>query len=751
MRRLIWIALCLSLFLMVGVVSACGGFFCTNTPIDQSAERIIFTINNDDTITAIVGINYTGPAEEFSWIVPVPSVPEMDVAETDMLDLLERATTPNFVSPPNYCNFLYGLRGGGGGGGEFVIEGNVGPYDFAILQSVSTQEVVNWLRNNGYRVTDEMIPLIDVYVREGMYFVALRLSKDSDVGDIQPIVMTYKSVKPMIPIRLTAVAAIPDMPILTWIFADTQYVPENYAHGKVDFSAFRTTNRSQYVGQLDTFAADITFDMELGIIDINRQQFWDARDAIQRENNGLAFITEYAMPSQSLLDSPQWSGTANSALDELLNTYPYVTRLRAQMSPEQMTVDPTFIPAPNEPNRDSLVDIADYVDPLHYFGCSTREALDDVTTNNLPAGRTRIEALGTTITHPDDWTLSEFTFNGRDVRVFAPEPVTSDTVHLSFLPDADVPPMLILLNVVQREAVVCLGGFSRTTETLLWDVFNVSYNSSMLTADGFRGKVWQAWVDAGEHSDVAFPYVVHYEPFNYDCASHQGFVAYLLADDEAWLKNGDTYWAMLQHAQSERYLTHADLQETLMIGTYQLRSGGIQATSDEWVSPIAIGFPDGMIEQWMEGGRVQITSLDTDLQIDLIPTSRLRDAPEGKLTQDVIETLITGYNLDDSARQSLLEALAPYLDLQINPVWHNTDATLASTMCLPELDPVRFEANATYGYLRFEYDWMVVVRANIGSTIPEDMLITIANSMRDPVVSCDELQRRRDEVAQIID
>ena len=41
------------LFLSIGllfgsIASACGGFFCTNTPIDQSAERIIFMINNDE-------------------------------------------------------------------------------------------------------------------------------------------------------------------------------------------------------------------------------------------------------------------------------------------------------------------------------------------------------------------------------------------------------------------------------------------------------------------------------------------------------------------------------------------------------------------------------------------------------------------------------------------------------------------------------------------------------------------------------
>lgn len=744
MRRLFLFLLCASLLWMVGVVSACGGFFCANIPIDQSAERIIFTINNDDTISAIVGINYTGPAEEFSWIVPVPSVPELDVAETALLDTLERATIPNIVSPNNYCNNLYYREdfGGGGGGGDGVRTGNVGPYDFAILQGVSTQEVVNWLRTNGYLVTDEMIPLIDVYVQEGMYFVALRLSKDSDVGDIQPIVMTYQSDKPMIPIRLTAVAAIEDMPILTWIFADTQYVPENYTHSKVDFGAFRATNRTQRVSQ--SFFQEATFDTKRGWMSANNFQYFSARDAIQDENNGLAFVTENAMPSQDLLES----ATSNPELTELLNTYPYVTRLRAQMSPDQMTLDPAFIPAPNEPDLPVTIELNDYVDPLHYYGCSTREALDETTWNNLPTGRTRIDLLNTTIAHPEDWILSEFTFDGKDVLVFAPEPVTTDTIHSSFLPNTNVPPMFVLLNIAQREDHLCMSFASSNHEFLLWDTFSVSYNSALRTSDEMRAKQWQTWVESGGDRSAEFPAILRVEPFSYDCVTHSGYVAYMLANGTQWQAKGDIYRAMLDYAQSAHYLTHPDLQETLMLGTFQPNLDN--NSSADWVSPIAIGFPEGMVEQWVGDGSVQISSLDDDLLIELIPLQQFRKSPKDILTRDLVESLMVDYNVDESARQQLLGDIMPYLDLSENPVWNNVQATLGLVVCLPELAPVPFEANATHGYLRFEYDWVVVVRTSIGSAISDDLLDTIAVSMRDPVLSCEEYQRRQDEVNQIV-
>ena len=62
---------------------ACGGTFCnTNTPVNQTAERIIFVDRPDGTVTAVVEIQYQGSAEDFSWVLPVPGIPDVDVSST---------------------------------------------------------------------------------------------------------------------------------------------------------------------------------------------------------------------------------------------------------------------------------------------------------------------------------------------------------------------------------------------------------------------------------------------------------------------------------------------------------------------------------------------------------------------------------------------------------------------------------------------------------------------------------------------
>ena len=72
----------------VGSVLACGGLFCQNSPVDQNAERIIFTENGDGTHSAIIQIRYTGSAPDFSWILPLPSpitVEDVEVPEENLL------------------------------------------------------------------------------------------------------------------------------------------------------------------------------------------------------------------------------------------------------------------------------------------------------------------------------------------------------------------------------------------------------------------------------------------------------------------------------------------------------------------------------------------------------------------------------------------------------------------------------------------------------------------------------------------
>jgi hypothetical protein len=306
---------------------ACGGFFCTNVPVDQSAERIIFTVNEAaGTIDAYVQINYTGSPDQFAWVVPVPNPPKVDVADIATIDELDGLTRPNYIAPPLPDDCPVPVPAAAGGDVTVFGQGSVGPYDYAIVGSEDPRAMVQWLRDNGYQITPAMEPLVDVYVKEQMVFLAMKLQPQKEVKDIQPVKMTYKSSKPMIPLRLTAVAANPDMAVVTWIFAKNQAEPENYAKiaipdDQIVFGMFSGTNYLSLVSQ----AAD--------------------------RNRGQAFVTEFAGPTKDL-------GATDPTLSALLSQYPYLTRVYTRISPEEMTVDPVFRFNPDLPTISNVHDLS---------------------------------------------------------------------------------------------------------------------------------------------------------------------------------------------------------------------------------------------------------------------------------------------------------------------------------------------------------------------------------------------------------
>jgi len=81
---------------------ACGGFFCSSSqPVNQAAERIIFSENGDGTVTAVIQILYQGPSQNFSWLLPISTVPEGDddigIASDIAFQRLQAATNPLYT------------------------------------------------------------------------------------------------------------------------------------------------------------------------------------------------------------------------------------------------------------------------------------------------------------------------------------------------------------------------------------------------------------------------------------------------------------------------------------------------------------------------------------------------------------------------------------------------------------------------------------------------------------------------------
>lgn len=292
----------IAFFLHTRPAAACGCFTPPDpsVPVVQAGERIAFQIASGK-VTAHIQIQYSGPAEEFGWLLPLPSVPTLEVGTDELFVQLIQQTQPlyrllaeyqgNCPFDPNRLGFPGSGDSAGGDGGEgappgdgdpLVIRDSIGPYDYAVLRADSKEPMLQWLDDNGFFVPAGTDEAVDPYIHEGAYFLALKLLKGNDVGDIQPVVVEYASDLPMIPIVLTGVAADPNMPVMVWVLGDHRAIPRNYFHTQIN-------------------------DAEIDWINFGANYIDVINKAVDEAERHHSFVTEYAGTSsimKDLLDYP---------------------------------------------------------------------------------------------------------------------------------------------------------------------------------------------------------------------------------------------------------------------------------------------------------------------------------------------------------------------------------------------------------------------------------------------------------------
>jgi len=293
------------------------------TPVVQAGERIVFYVE-DGKVTAHIQIQYAGPAEEFGWLLPMPSLPEFKLGSEDLFTQILPVTQPLYRTDTEFVGDCFGGGGAGSesddapspsppsdpggdgdGGSPVILRESVGPFDLVALRGDDKEEMFSWLSDNGFFVPAGTDDVVDPYINEGAYFIAVKLLSGEDAGDIQPLVVEYESDLPMIPIILTSVAADPDMGVQVWVVGDDRAIPRNYRHTEINDAAIDWLNAGQNYPQVVT-------------------------DAVDEAEGHHSFVTEYAGTSNvmvDLLDAPGRFGNLET-LAGLTDPVQFITYLR---------------------------------------------------------------------------------------------------------------------------------------------------------------------------------------------------------------------------------------------------------------------------------------------------------------------------------------------------------------------------------------------------------------------------------------
>ena len=328
---------------------ACGGFFCNNIPVEQSGEQILFKVDGED-IRAYIRIFYQGEAEDFAWVVPVASQPEVGVGTDIVFNRLDQLTRPTFNLKSDIGTDQCGMWGWGGGDFNEAVPGMadaeangrapvtileqsaVGPYNYTILSATDAGALVAWLNENEYDQPPESTPLIEHYVENEMFFVALKLQSDKSAGDIAPLILDFQEASPCVPLVLTQIAATPDMPVKVWTLGDERMIPSNWLHVTVNQKKIDWFNNGSNYNELLTEAVD--------------------------EGSGHAFTTEYAGSTDLMegqLYSEQWDDV-EATFSSIESAQEFMDKLQSYFSGSQelLSLLQEFMPAPEGVDEQSF-------------------------------------------------------------------------------------------------------------------------------------------------------------------------------------------------------------------------------------------------------------------------------------------------------------------------------------------------------------------------------------------------------------
>lgn len=345
---------------------ACGGTFCSNAPIIQNAERVLFLKRpGDPRTTAVVQIQAQGNDPDFAWVVPLDSLPE-DVHEepSNTFGQLDQTTAPTYRFF-GLGSFSVGGSGGGGfgcgamssdvagapslgaegsSGVRVWAQGETGNYAFSVVSSEDPEALRTWLDTNRYVTPTEALPIIREYVEEHKYFLAVRLRAVQGVPAflVAPLAFTYQGRGPCVPIRLTRIATLPTLPIITYVVSDRRAVPINFAQTTVSDAEVARLGPGRFSTQAGP--ASLSAYDEL------------VREAVT-EAGGRAWITEYA---GELPDGVRES--LSPALQAQLPAQPYLTRMYTTISAQAMDRDPEFVFAAGLPDVSNVHDLSGYTD-----------------------------------------------------------------------------------------------------------------------------------------------------------------------------------------------------------------------------------------------------------------------------------------------------------------------------------------------------------------------------------------------------
>jgi hypothetical protein len=211
---------------------ACGGFYAQD--VEVSPDQEIVVVHRGGVETYIFRPHFCGVAKDFGVILPVPAtlIQSPTLADNALYDDLDRFTAPEQIQICRSSGDGVGCGSSDEGTGapgsvrfgnepppiNVIQTGQVGQFDYVLLQATSVAAFTDWLDQNGYPHgavggVDPNADAYEYYVTKQWYFVAFKVTASTTAppagqrlcGDLGPIGLSFAAAQPVVPARIASV------------------------------------------------------------------------------------------------------------------------------------------------------------------------------------------------------------------------------------------------------------------------------------------------------------------------------------------------------------------------------------------------------------------------------------------------------------------------------------------------------------------------------------------------------------------
>lgn len=156
-----------------GLVNADGCFFhhYHEDIYEPNQKAIIFYNESCFLETLILQVKYEGNVSDFGWVVPTPTVPELNETDGDIFYELSVLTSEDgydgrkgFLDTP-----------GENGNVTLIKQEQVGIYNASVLNATDASALLHWVQEHGYAIPSGIEDAIQYYIGKGWCFTAIKI------------------------------------------------------------------------------------------------------------------------------------------------------------------------------------------------------------------------------------------------------------------------------------------------------------------------------------------------------------------------------------------------------------------------------------------------------------------------------------------------------------------------------------------------------------------------------------------------